>query len=125
LSVLTIRPILPSPVEEARRLTRSHRKLAVHLILALSLLVAQAAAQAHVYSHLQAGSARSDTSGVPVQLCTDCLSGASLLGGASAPDAPPVLFAAAISTPVAAPPVSFVEFSRHYAFRSRAPPDLP
>jgi hypothetical protein len=109
---------------EARHLTRAHRKLAVHLLLALSLLVAQVAAQAHVYSHLQAGSARSDTTGVPAQLCNDCLSGASLLAGASGPDAPLVLFAAAITTPVAAPPVFFVELSRHYAFRSRAPPEL-
>jgi hypothetical protein len=49
----------------------SHR-LVTHLLLALALLVAQAGAQAHAYSHLQSDVAKSDL-GSGSQLCRDCL----------------------------------------------------
>jgi hypothetical protein len=104
--------------------TPAGRALIPQLLLALSLLIAQSAAQAHVYSHLKSSAPASDFSGTAQQLCSECLSSAPLLSAASSPDAPRIPLYAAV--PLAATPAaaSRITTSRHYAFRSRAPPQL-
>jgi len=93
-------------------------------LLALLLLIGQIAAQAHVYSHLDAKAPRSDFTGAASQLCSECLSSAPLLSAAGAPASPFVARVATVATQIAAPLVAHFEIARHYAFRSRAPPEL-
>jgi hypothetical protein len=93
-------------------------------LLALFLLIGQIAAQAHVYSHLDAKAPRSDFTGSAGQLCSECLSSAPLLSAAGAPASPFVALVATVATPIAAPVLTRVHVARHYAFRSRAPPEL-
>ena len=93
-------------------------------MLALLLLVGQIAAQAHVYSHLDAKAPRSDFTGSASQLCSECLSSAPLLSAAGAPASPFVALVATRVIPVAMPLYARDEVARHYAFRSRAPPAL-
>jgi hypothetical protein len=96
------------------------RARVVYLLLALSLLIGQSAAQAHVYSHFKS---TPDFAGTAGQLCSECLSSAPLLAAAGCPASPFVAFIAVVATPVATPAPTRVEAARHYAFRSRAPPD--
>jgi len=103
---------------------RLRRSLVAQLLLALALLVAQSAAQAHVYSHLAAGTERSDFNGTVGQLCGECLAGAPLLSAAGSPALPCIVFAADIAAVVVALAAPCFESSHHYAFRSRAPPEL-
>jgi hypothetical protein len=104
--------------------TRARRRLVAELFLALALLLAQGAAQAHAYSHLRAGSKSSDFTATGGQICSECLSCASLLSAAGSPRAPLVSFVPGIAAPIAALTPTSAETSRHYAFRSRAPPAL-
>ena len=108
-----------------KRLSPSHRRaLLAQLLLALALLIAQTAAQAHVYSHLATGTERSDFNGTVGQLCGQCLAGAPLLSAAGSPATPCISFAAdAVAVVVAAVAPSF-QPAPYYAFRSRAPPEL-
>lgn len=104
------------------RRQRTPRTFIVHALLALSLLLAQSLAQAHVYSHLRSGAPTTDLGSAAGKLCSQCLDGAPLLGAVSSPVAPQVSFSPVVTVcDDAAAPV-FVEISRHYAFRSRAPP---
>jgi hypothetical protein len=105
-----------------RRLKRTPRTILVHALLALSLLVAQSLAQAHVYSHLRNGTPTTDLGGAAGQLCSECLSGATLLGTAGSPDVPRVSLSPAVVTCEDRVLLVHVEISRHYAFRARAPP---
>ena len=100
------------------------RALVAQLLLALALLVAQTAAQAHLYSHLANDAAKSDFSGSVGQLCSECLAAAPLLSAAGAPSSPCLYFAAEAVAVSAAAVVSRLEYSHHFAFRSRAPPVL-
>lgn len=105
-----------------RRLQCTPRTVIAHALLALTLLVAQSLAQAHVYSHLRSGVPARDLGSAAVQLCSQCLSGAPLLSAVSSPVTAQVSFGpVSTSCEDAAVPVR-VEISRHYAFRSRAPP---
>src|SRR5262245_56841776 len=106
-----------------KRLLRSHRRaLIAQLLLALALLVAQTAAQAHSYSHL--ATERSDFNGTVGQLCSECLASTPLLSAAGSPTSPCIVFAAnAVAVITAAIPACF-EPSPLHAFRSRAPPEL-
>ena len=105
-----------------RRLQRTPRTFIVHVLLALSLLVAQSLAQAHVYSHLRSGAPATDFGTAAGQLCSQCLSGAPLLSAVSSPVAPQVSVSpVVVPCEDAAVPVR-VEISRYYAYRSRAPP---
>lgn len=107
-----------------RLLSSDRRALALQLLLALVLLVAQSAAQAHVYSHLGSDSQKSDFNGTAGQLCSECLSSAPLLSAAGAPDSPRIPFLAEVAVVVAATVAPCFEPADHYAFRSRAPPEL-
>lgn len=104
------------------RITPSTSRV-VYLLLALSLLFGQVAAQAHVYSHFKS-TTPADFSGTAGQLCSECLSSAPLLSAAGSPASPFVAVVACLATPIAAPVITRVYTARHYAFRSRAPPDL-
>ena len=99
------------------------RTLVLHLLLVLSLLLAQGTAYAHVSAHLKSPA---DTSGIDgkasTQLCSECLEGAPLLGAAGAPYVPSVVQMAAGVVPIPALACGPVEYRSPYAFRSRAPP---
>src|SRR5262245_18229186 len=105
-----------------RRLQRTPRTLVVHALLALSLLLAQTLAQAHVYSHLRSGAPTTDFGSAAGQLCSQCLAGAPLLSAATSPVALQAAFSPVITSCDEATIPVRVEISRHYAFRSRAPP---
>jgi len=105
-----------------RRLQRTPRTFFVHALLALSLLISQSLAQAHVYSHLRSGAPATDFGTAAGQLCSQCLSGAPLLSAASSPVAPQASFSPVVTSCDDATIPVRVEISRHYAFRSRAPP---
>jgi hypothetical protein len=106
----------------SRRLKLTPRTLIVHALLALSLLVAQGMAQAHVYSHLRSGAPVTDLGGAAGQLCSECLSGAPLLCAAGSPTALHAAVSPAIASRDDRVILVRVETSHHYAFRSRAPP---
>jgi hypothetical protein len=96
--------------------------LRIALMLTMALLIAQFGAQAHAYSHLQAGSVPTDQLDSHGKLCSDCLSFAPLLATAGSPSH---LFAIAPQGVVAAPDgavASLITRSPTLAFRSRAPP---
>ena len=101
------------------------RALVIHLLLAFSLLLSQSAAYAHIYSHLTSPNTVSDPAGVASQLCSQCLEGAPLLGAAGLPEIPTL----SARAPAGFAPAAFDVDSRpdqapHFAFRSRAPPEL-
>jgi hypothetical protein len=98
------------------------RALLLQLLLFAVLLFAQGAAYAHLCSHLKAPSEASGQSGTATQLCSQCLVGGPLLGGADAPCAPQVAKARCNVAHVARVASPVVEIRRRYAFRSRAPP---
>jgi hypothetical protein len=106
------------------RLNHFRRTPVVSLLLMLALLVAQSVALSHLYSHLKAGTGSSDFAATAGQVCSECLSSAALLGAASSPDAPRVISFAAARVLAAPAIASHPQSSRHYAFRSRAPPEL-
>jgi hypothetical protein len=100
------------------------RSRVAYLLLALALLLGQAAAYAHVCSHLKSATDASDFDSTTRQLCSECLSSAPLLSAAGSPHAPFIAFVAVAATPIITPAVTHVEAPRHYAFRQRAPPEL-
>ena len=89
-----------------------------------ALLIAQAGAQAHAYSHLRSISDPSGLPGAPAQLCSECLLFAPLLATADCHDSPSVCQLGGRAVIVAARAVSLVNTVGYYAFRSRAPPVL-
>ena len=115
------------------RLTRFRFPPVVSAVLLLAFLAAQCVALSHIYSHLGSGqpgsliadSSRSDSGVSTGQMCSECLTSASLLGAAGSPDAPRFFSLAAAGVRVAHVAVAHFLGSRHYAFRSRAPPELP
>ncbi|MEJ1960928.1 MAG: hypothetical protein WDO56_05020 [Gammaproteobacteria bacterium] len=107
-----------------RRPLSRRRGLFLHLLLVAVLLFSQGAAYAHLCSHLKVPSETSGDTGTATttQLCGQCLVGGPLLSGAGAPTAPevaPVHDSVAHVSWIASP---LIESRRHYAFRSRAPP---
>jgi hypothetical protein len=106
-------------------ITLRHRRPPLLLaLLALALLLAQSAAQVHVYSHLAAPAGKFDFGSAAGQNCGECLASASLLSAAGSPDSPLVTAASSPDIPISHPPALGAGVSRHYAFRSRAPPVL-
>jgi hypothetical protein len=96
--------------------------LRVALMLAMSLLCAQWAAQAHAYSHLSSRPAATLPQELKSQPCTDCLSFAPLLAAAAASSLPaPAIPRGAVAAP-ASVPESLISRGFPAAFRSRAPP---
>lgn len=108
-----------------RALPFAPRTLVFQLLLALSLLVAQTIAQAHVYSHLKGGTERSDFTGNSAgQLCGECLSSAPLLSAAGSPDSPRIVLTGTPCLAIVVVSTTRIEFSPTLGFRSRAPPEL-
>jgi hypothetical protein len=106
-------------------MTLRHRHSSLlHVLLALALLLAQSAAQAHVYSHLAAAAGKFDFGSTTGQTCSECLSSAPLLSAAGSPDSPLVTAVSSPDIPIPHAPALHAAVSRHYAFRSRAPPVL-
>jgi hypothetical protein len=100
----------------------SRRTLVLHLLLVISMLLAQSAAYAHVSAHLNGTRDTSGIAGKATQLCSECLAAAPLLGAAGAPHIPSIEHVTADVTPPPAPIYTPHEHRAHYAFRSRAPP---
>lgn len=98
------------------------RTLVLHLLLVVSLLLAQGSAYAHVSVHLKGSNDTSGLVGKATQLCSECLEGAPLLGGAGAPHVASVLPVAVAAVPIPILVCAPLEPRSHYAFRSRAPP---
>jgi hypothetical protein len=98
-------------------------RLVIHLLLGLALLVAQAGAQAHAYSHMQGSATKSDV-GAAGQLCRECLSFAPVALPGGSPSA--VEFAITVGA-VECPALSYalpVQQTYIAYYRSRAPPTL-
>ncbi|MGB8694925.1 MAG: hypothetical protein WCD08_15570 [Steroidobacteraceae bacterium] len=97
-------------------------ELRVALMLAMALLCAQWAAQAHAYSHLSSPAVATHQLDLKGKLCSDCLSFAPLLSTATGSSFPSVPAPQGIDpAPVS---VSYSLIGRDFpaAFRSRAPP---
>src|SRR5262245_49769402 len=107
---------------ETAALRRDQRKLAVRLFLALALLIAQSAAQAHAYSHLRPGADPSGLAGTSSQLCGECQTSAPLLATATGGEVSFTFLRPQTDTPLQACATSHPQKNPHYAFRSRAPP---
>jgi hypothetical protein len=101
------------------------RTLVLHLLLVVSLLLAQGAAYAHVSAHLKSPTDTSGVAGKATQLCSQCLEGAPLLGAAGTPHVPSIVQRAAAVVPVPELLCTPGQYRSHYAFRSRAPPFSP
>jgi hypothetical protein len=97
------------------------RTLVLHLLLVVSLLLAQGAAFAHVSAHLKPTDANG-LDGKATQLCSECLEGAPLLGAAGAPYVPSIVRVAPAVVPIPVLACEPLEFRFPPAFRSRAPP---
>jgi hypothetical protein len=98
------------------------RTLVLHLLLVVSLLLAQGAAYAHVSAHIKSAPDTSGIAGKAAQFCSECLEAAPLLGGAGAPHVASVLPVAAAAVAIPVRECAAPEFRFHPAFRSRAPP---
>jgi hypothetical protein len=108
-----------APHPEGRPLKLHRHKLA-HVLLALTLVVAQFLAQAHGYTHLR----NSDQRGLPAQPCSECLACSPLLAGSDAPvQAIAFIHPAVEAFPIVAD-APVVESFRYRPFQSRAPPAL-
>jgi hypothetical protein len=94
----------------------------LHLLLVVSLFLAQGAAYAHVIAHLKAPADVTGLDGKATQLCSECLEAGPLLGGAGAPHVPSIVQVAAAVVPIPVLARAPLESRSHYAFRSRAPP---
>ena len=105
-----------------RAFRRRTTQLTIRLVLSLALLIAQAGALTHFYSHVVPGQDPTGLAGGQSQGCGECLSFAPVAGGGAASEY--ILF---LSAPIAEwlAPVqldSSIVAVSHHAFRSRAPP---
>ena len=98
------------------------RTLVLHLLLVVSMLLAQGAAYAHLSAHLKGAGDTSGIAGKTSQLCSECLESAPLLGAAGVPHVASILPVAATPVPIPILACAPVEYRSHPAFRSRAPP---
>jgi hypothetical protein len=98
------------------------RRLVFHLLLVVSLLLAQGVAYAHLSAHLKSPTDTTGLAGKATQLCSECLEGAPLLGGAGAPHVASILPVAATAVPIAVRSCAPLASRFHPGFRSRAPP---
>jgi hypothetical protein len=92
------------------------------LIMALALLCAQFAAQAHSYSHLQSGTDTTFRLDAKGRLCADCLSFAPLLAAAGSAALPAVIALQGVDPVPAGLVHSLISQRFPASFRSRAPP---
>ena len=97
-------------------------ELRIALMLAMALLCAQWAAQAHAYSHLSSKTIATHQIDLKGQLCSDCLSFAPLLSAAAGSSLPPVPAPQGVDPAPASVAYSLVSQDFPAAFRSRAPP---
>jgi hypothetical protein len=97
-------------------------KLTVRVALALALLFAQAGALSHLYSHQTAKYDPAGLAGGQGQVCSDCLSLAPLLATAGGTDTTFALCAPDADRAIGFDAHWTIIPARHYAFRSRAPP---
>lgn len=104
------------------KILRRKVELRVALMLAITLLCAQWAAQAHAYQHLSAKSVPTHPLDLKGQLCTDCLSFAPLLSTAAGSSLPSVPAPHGVGPAPASVSYSFNSPDFPAAFRSRAPP---
>jgi hypothetical protein len=98
------------------------RTLVLHVLLVVSLLLAQGAAFAHVSAHFKASGDTTGFAGKATQLCSECLEGAPLLGAAGTPHVPSVIRVNGAVVPIPVRVSTPAEHRTYYAFRSRAPP---
>lgn len=96
--------------------------LRIALMLAMSLLCAQWAAQAHAYTHRSPETVAKNQVELKVRLCSDCLSFAPLLSAAAGSSLPPVPAPQGVDPAPAGVACSLVSRGFPAAFRSRAPP---
>jgi hypothetical protein len=101
------------------------RSLLSQLLLVACLLFAQAAAYSHVVSHFTPHDPASGRPDAATQLCSECLSGASLLSTGGVPDIQPLYCGPPDIARASSRPVSGFNPRHYYAFRSRAPPSPP
>ena len=94
----------------------------IALMLAIALLCAQWAAQAHAYTHLSSKTVATHQIDLKGLLCSDCLSFAPLLSAAAGPSLPPVPAPQGVDLAPACVAHSLVSQAFPAAFRSRAPP---
>jgi hypothetical protein len=92
------------------------------LLLALALLCAQFAAQAHSYSHLQAGTDTTFRLDAKGQLCADCLAFAPLLAAAGGCALPAAIALQGFEPAPTGATHSLIGRRFPASFRSRAPP---
>ena len=97
-------------------------ELRVALMLAMALLCAQWAAQAHAYEHLSTKPVPTHQLDLKGQLCSDCLSFAPLLSTAAGSSLPSVPGPQGVGPAPASVAYSLIRQDFPAAFRSRAPP---
>ena len=97
-------------------------ELRVALMLAMALLFAQWAAQAHAYSHLASRADATHQLDLKGQFCSDCLSFAPLLSAAAGSSLPSFVIPQGVDPAPASVSVSLISRDFPAAFRSRAPP---
>jgi hypothetical protein len=105
-------------------LIRVRHRFTAFALLALTLLIAQASALAHGYSHLRWKGELIGAGNAPSQICTECLSSTPLLATGGVPESFVIFHPACASEAPHQAPVSLVERHAIHAFRSRAPPRL-
>jgi hypothetical protein len=98
------------------------RTLFLHVLLVVSLLLAQSAAFAHACAHHSGSADAAAINGKAPQLCGECLAGAALLGAAGTPHVPSIAPQPAVATRITTLICTAVGQRFHPAFRSRAPP---
>jgi hypothetical protein len=105
-----------------RPLRRRTTQLTIRAVLMLAMLIAQAGAFAHFYSHVASG--QEDPAGLASgsQACGECLSFAPLVGGGLTSEFTLFLDEPVVEHLAPAKLDSFVAVYCHHAFRSRAPP---
>ncbi len=118
--------MLESPRDARAPLTYlTHRfELRLAVFAMAVLLLAQAGALSHAYSHDVAFGAASSQPAVPGEhdACRDCLGFAPLLNAAATPVSLPAIESPGHEVATRSPIASFAGGSAVYAFRSRAPP---
>jgi hypothetical protein len=105
-----------------RPLRRRVSQLTIRVVLMLAMLIGQAGALSHLYSHVASG--QEDPTGLAggSQACGECLSFAPLVAGGATSE-----YSLFLTAPIAES-LAFVEIEPritafpHHAFRSRAPP---
>lgn len=102
---------------------RRSRSIIAYVLLALTLLLGQVAAQAHAYSHLRASGDPATPTGQHAP-CTECLSFAPLLSATHGSHAAVEFQFEGPQARIDADSASLITSSTPHGFQSRAPPAL-